>query len=171
MGTANVNVQLSQAAFSLQTVVTTVTGAQSKAEISNTVATVDVASKIAETPVVSTGQLLSGRAAGVQVVSQGATGAGSRIRIRGQSSLSLSNDPLIYVDGVRVNGQSSAQTSSTGGTTQSALDQIAPEEIESDRRHPRTCGRRTVRHAGRQRRHPDHDEEGQRRFDPLERLH
>jgi len=129
--TATVNVQLSQAAFSLQTVVTTVTGAQSKAEISNTVATVDVASKIAETPVTTTGQLLSGRASGVQVVSQGASGAGSRIRIRGQSSLSLSNDPLIYVDGVRVNGQSSAQTTGTGGTTQSALDQISPEEIET----------------------------------------
>ncbi|HEY4133204.1 MAG TPA: carboxypeptidase-like regulatory domain-containing protein, partial [Gemmatimonadaceae bacterium] len=130
-GTATVNAQLSQAAFSLQTVVTTVTGAQSKAEISNTVATVDVASKIAETPIVSTGQLLSGRAAGVQVMSSGATGSGSRIRIRGQSSLSLSNDPLVYVDGVRVNGQSSAQTAGTGGTTISALDQISPEEIET----------------------------------------
>jgi TonB-linked SusC/RagA family outer membrane protein len=136
-GTATVNVELGQAAFSLQTVVTTVTGAQSKAEISNTVATVDVASKIAEAPVVSTGQLLSGRASGVQVVSQGATGAGSRIRIRGQSSLSLSNDPLIYVDGVRVNGSSGgsgstgAQQQSTGGSSVSAIDQIAPEEIES----------------------------------------
>jgi TonB-linked SusC/RagA family outer membrane protein len=128
--TATADVSLSQAAFSLATVVTTVTGAQSKASLSNTVATIDVGDKIAETPVTTTGELLSGRASGVQVVSGGAVGSGSRIRIRGQSSLSLSNDPIIYVDGIRVNG-SSAQTIGTGGSPPSALDNIAPEEIET----------------------------------------
>ena len=49
------------------------------------------------------GQLLSGQAAGVQIVSAGAAGGGSRIRIRGQSSLSLGNAPVVYVDGIKVN--------------------------------------------------------------------
>jgi TonB-linked SusC/RagA family outer membrane protein len=128
--TAVVNVTLAQAAFSLAEVVTTVTGTQSKAEISNTVATIDVASKIPEAAITSTGQLLSGRASGVQVLSSGTVGSGSRIRIRGQSSLSLSNDPIVYVDGVRVDAGSS-NVIGTGGTQESALDNINPEEIET----------------------------------------
>ena len=32
----------------------------------------------------------------------GTTGGGSRIRIRGSNSLSLSNEPLVIIDGVRV---------------------------------------------------------------------
>ena len=86
-------------------VVTTVTGTQSKAEISNTVATIDVARRSPRRRSRPTGQLLSGRASGVQVISSGAVGSGSRIRIRGQSSLSLSNDPIVYVDGVRVDAK------------------------------------------------------------------
>lgn len=48
-------------------------------------------------------QLLSGKTPGVQITSSGgAPGAGSKIRIRGGSSLSASNDPLIVIDGVPV---------------------------------------------------------------------
>lgn len=46
-------------------------------------------------------QMISGKVAGVSIVSNGgAPGAGSTIRIRGGSSLSASNDPLIVIDGV-----------------------------------------------------------------------
>ena len=124
------NVTLKAAIFSLQAVVTTVTGPQRKIEIANTTSSIDVSKKIAEAPVNSMGTLLSGRAAGVQVVSSGATGTGSRIRIRGQSSLSLNNDPLVYIDGVRMS------SSSTGGkdannSSASRLDDINPAEIEN----------------------------------------
>ena len=44
--TATADVALTQAPFSLAAIVTTVTGVQSKAEISNTVASIDVASQI-----------------------------------------------------------------------------------------------------------------------------
>jgi len=45
--------------------------------------------------------MLSGKIAGVNVVSAGgAPGAGATIRIRGGSSLSASNDPLIVIDGL-----------------------------------------------------------------------
>ena len=126
-GTATVDVTLSQAAFSLSEVVVTVTGAQKKAEISNTVASVDVAAKSEETTANSLGQLLSGQAAGVQISSAGAAGGGSRIRIRGQSSLSLSNAPVVYVDGVKVNS-----TATDGSSTNaSRFDDLNPDEIES----------------------------------------
>lgn len=126
-GSVTADVTLTQAAFSLSEVVVTVTGAQKKAEIANTVASVDIASKATETTSNSLGQLISGQAAGVQVISAGAAGGGSRIRIRGQSSLSLGNSPVVYIDGVKV--YSDATTASA--TRSSRFDDINPDEIES----------------------------------------
>ncbi|MEO6879310.1 MAG: TonB-dependent receptor plug domain-containing protein, partial [Gemmatimonadaceae bacterium] len=125
--TVTANVAVSQAAFSLATVVTTVTGAASKVEMTNTVSTVDVASKVDESSAHSLGELLSGQASGVQVSSSGAAGAGSRIRIRGQNSLNLNNAPVVYIDGVKVNS-----TAGTGrNSSASRFDDINPEEIQS----------------------------------------
>ncbi len=47
-------------------------------------------------------ELLSGKIAGVQITTGGDPGGGATIRIRGGSSLSASNDPLIVIDGVPV---------------------------------------------------------------------
>ena len=126
-----VDVAITQAAFSLSAVVTTVTGQQRKVELANSTTQIAVADKIAELPVSTMGNLLSGRAAGVQVVSAGATGAGSRIRIRGQSSLSLSNDPVVIIDGVRMTSTSGSSAIGVGGSAPSRLDDLNPEEIEN----------------------------------------
>ncbi|MBU6364701.1 MAG: SusC/RagA family TonB-linked outer membrane protein [Gemmatimonadetes bacterium] len=128
---ATADVALTQAAFSLAAVVTTVTGQQRKVELANATSQIAVADKIAELPVATVGQLLSGRSAGVQVVSAGATGAGSRIRIRGQSSLSLSNDPVVIIDGVRMTAATGSSSIGVGGSTPSRLDDLNPEEIEN----------------------------------------
>ncbi len=125
------NVTLTQSAFSLAAVVTTVTGQQRKVELANATTQIAVADKIAELPVANMGNLLSGRAAGVQVVSAGATGAGSRIRIRGQSSLSLSNDPVVIIDGVRMTSTAGSAAIGVGGSAPSRLDDLNPEEIEN----------------------------------------
>ncbi len=45
-------------------------------------------------------ELVAGKVAGVQVTTDGGPGGGATIRIRGGSSLSASNDPLIVIDGV-----------------------------------------------------------------------
>ncbi|MBN2756627.1 MAG: TonB-dependent receptor [Bacteroidales bacterium] len=51
--------------------------------------------------------LLMGKAAGVVITTNnGAPGSGSKIRIRGGSSLSASNDPLIIIDGIPISNQS-----------------------------------------------------------------
>lgn len=50
--------------------------------------------------VVSPDELIQGKVAGVQVVSSGEPGGGSSIRIRGGTSVTASNEPLIVVDGV-----------------------------------------------------------------------
>src|SRR3712207_8185774 len=58
--------------------------------------------------------MISGKIAGVSVVSDGGTPGGSAtIRIRGGSSLNASNDPLIVIDGLAMDnyGRSEEHTS------------------------------------------------------------
>lgn len=68
--------------------------------------------------------LISGRIAGVNVVGGGAPGAKADIRIRGGSSLSASNDPLIILDGLPL-----SNAVPSGAT--SILSTIDPNDIES----------------------------------------
>jgi iron complex outermembrane receptor protein len=68
--------------------------------------------------------LLSGRVAGVNVITGGSPGSGSEIRIRGGSSLAASNDPLIVVDGMPI-----SNNSTTGST--SFLSSFNPSDILS----------------------------------------
>ncbi len=76
-------------------------------------------------PVLSPEQLISGKLAGVSVPSgSGAPGDGQAIRIRGLGSLSLTNSPLIVVDGVPLND------GGVGGS-RNALNSINPADIES----------------------------------------
>lgn len=128
---ATVNVTLTQAAFSLSAVVTTATGQQRKVELANTTSQINLADKVAELPASTLGQVLSGRSAGVQVTSGGGAGQGSRIRIRGQSSLSLSNEPVVIIDGVRATSTAGSSAIGVGGSSPSRLDDINPEEIEN----------------------------------------
>lgn len=52
----------------------------------------------------SADDMLSGKVAGLNIINEGgAPGSGSKIRIRGGSSLSASNDPLYVVDGLQLN--------------------------------------------------------------------
>lgn len=63
---------------------------------------------------------LVGKAAGIQVTrSSGSAGGGSRILIRGVTSLVGNNQPLIVIDGVRTNNETLGSESSTAGTAQS----------------------------------------------------
>jgi TonB-dependent starch-binding outer membrane protein SusC len=63
----------------------------------------------------------------------GTTGSGGRILMRGISSLSLSNDPVIYVDGVRVGtSQQTYGQESRGPQGKAAylLDFVDPRDID-----------------------------------------
>ena len=55
------------------------------------------------------------------------------MRIRGTSSLSLSNDPIYIVDGVRLNNDSTTLSPNLniGGTKPSAINELNPDEIET----------------------------------------
>jgi len=77
-----------------------------------------------EGPVNTPEQLIVGRVAGVQVTSAGgAPGGGNTIRIRGGSSLTANNDPLVVIDGIPVDAGISG--------SQNPLNTINPNDIES----------------------------------------
>jgi TonB-linked SusC/RagA family outer membrane protein len=122
---------MAPAPVALAPIVTTATGEQRRVELGNSIAQVN-ADSINQTRAVSNvGDLLNSRAAGVTVYGGMQTGAGIRIRIRGTSSLSLTNNPIYVIDGIRVEGTTGASSISVGGTTASRVGDLNPEEIES----------------------------------------
>src|SRR2546430_15026852 len=92
---------LKQAAIGLDVVVVTGTGAETeKRKFGNTAATI-VPPR--DAPVMTFSEQLAAREPGVSVLPSGRlTGEGARIRIRGSASLSQPNEPIVYVDGVRI---------------------------------------------------------------------
>lgn len=134
--TAQLDFQLSLSAIALDEVVVTAVGEQRKREIGNALGSIKAAEVVAEAPITSVSELIQGRASGVSVgQSSGSTGLGSRIRIRGSNSISLSNEPLLYVDGIRVSSANNdlgiGQNIYTGGQEPSRLNDFNPEDIES----------------------------------------
>lgn len=133
-----------QVSFELETqalgldeiVVTGTAGAARRREIGNSITQIAVPG-LPEEPV-STMDLLQGSAAGIEVTGgDGQAGQGKQIRLRGNNSISMTNQPIIYVDGVRMmsGGFPSVVTPGTtqgrgGMTTASPLDLINPNDIE-----------------------------------------
>lgn len=129
--TATVDIPMHKVTVTLNPIVTTATGDQRRLEVGNAIAQID-ASKIVETKAVQNmGDLLTARAPGIAVFTGTQIGAGTRIRIRGTSSLNLSNNPLFIVDGIRVEGATGSSSISVGGTTAARLNDLNPEEIQS----------------------------------------
>ncbi len=124
---------LKQAAIGLDVVVVTGAGVETeKRKLGNTVATIDAAT-LRSAPVTNFSEMLAAREPGVSVLpSGGLTGEGARIRIRGSASLSQPNEPIVYVDGIRVDrsGGFGDFVGTGGGGNPSRLDDINPEAIE-----------------------------------------
>ncbi len=137
--TATAEVTMSAAAVSLAAVVTTATGEQRRVEIGNATANIDVASVVESTPVGNLNDLLNSRAPGVTVTSGTQTGTGARIRIRGSNSVSLSNEPIWIIDGIRMTSTNSNFSTATGngaggntgGNNASRIGDLNPDEIEN----------------------------------------
>src|SRR5689334_16037240 len=128
---------LSPTAVQLDQVVVTGTAGQARRrEVGNAISAVQVT----ETPEVKTdaSSLLQGRIAGASVeLSTGSTGAGASIRLRGNTSVALSNQPLIYVDGVRTRSDEYPKNVPPAGSNlrstnynASPLNDINPDDIE-----------------------------------------
>src|SRR5690606_35448904 len=113
-------------------VVTGTTGrGQARRTLGNSISQVKAAEIAEVAPVTDVRQLLQGRSPGVMLVnSTGVVGGGGRMRIRGSSSLNAGNEPVVYVDGIRVQ---SGQVQTEGNTAQpiNLLEAFNPNDIES----------------------------------------
>jgi TonB-linked SusC/RagA family outer membrane protein len=135
-GTATADFALERVASTLDAVVVTGTPiASSKRELGNSVGIVNASEIATLAPPPNTQQLLN-NVAGVRVASAGGdVGSGGNTRVRGASSMTLSSEPLLYIDGVRVNN-SAADNGGFGvgvdsRSPPSRINDINPDEIES----------------------------------------
>jgi len=134
-GEATASFELGQAAVALDALVVTGTaGGTQRRAIGTSVAQIQASTVVETAPVNSVQELINGRAPGVVIIpGSGTAGSGARIRVRGISSLSLAQEPLIYVDGVRVNNAQATGPINQGfsSSTISRWNDFNPEEIES----------------------------------------
>jgi len=130
--TAAVDLALGLSPYSLDEVVVTSTGDQAKREVGNSIARIDAAKLVETAPITNVTDLLIAKAAGVDVLPGTVTGAPSRVRIRGTNSLSLTNEPVYFVDGIRVTSQNrSSGICDVGCAPPSRINDLNPEDFES----------------------------------------
>jgi len=130
--TAVVDLALALSPYSLDEVVITSTGDQAKREVGNSIARIDAAKLVETAPITNVTDLLIAKAAGVDVLPGTVTGAPSRVRIRGTNSLSLSNEPVYFLDGIRVTSQNrSSGVCDVGCAPPSRINDLNPEDFES----------------------------------------
>ena len=121
---ANINIALLEDLKTLSEVVVVGYGSQRKRDLTGSITSIN-SNDFVKGNIATADQLIQGKLAGVQIISNGgAPGAGSQIRIRGGSSLSASNDPLIVLDGVPLDNAEIKGSSNI-------LSSINPNDIES----------------------------------------
>ncbi|HUX58016.1 MAG TPA: TonB-dependent receptor [Bacteroidales bacterium] len=95
-----IDVTMAESAIGLDEVVVIGYGSVKKSDLTGSVSSVK-ADILLNKPVVNIGQAMSGKVAGVEVSEFGGNPDGRiRVRIRGDNSISSSNDPLYVIDGV-----------------------------------------------------------------------
>lgn len=109
-GQSVLNIVMVSDAQMLDEVVVVGYGTQRKADLTGSVAVVDVKNLKAQ-PAASPIEGLQGKATGVQIINDGAPGATPQIRIRGFSTIN-NNNPLYIIDGVPFEGKLSWLNSS-----------------------------------------------------------
>src|SRR6266542_1513846 len=134
--TVELMIALAPQATMLDEIVATATGGQERYKIGNAISRIDAESLTVSAPIRGLTDLLTARAAGVQVLgASGVTGQAPRIRVRGLNSFSVTNDPLIVVDGVRVeNSPGNIVFNAFAGFSRfqgGRLSDLNPDEIES----------------------------------------
>ena len=138
--TTNARVEITPVPLKMNDIITTSSGSQKRLELGNSIATIAADSVVKNAPVRNLSDLIAARAPGVEVMTtSGTVGAGSRLRIRGLGRISGSNDPIVIVDGVRIESDFSNTLSKQfnkagggfGSSATSRLDDIDPNSIET----------------------------------------
>jgi TonB-linked SusC/RagA family outer membrane protein len=127
------NVQLKEDAQALEEVVVVGYGVQKKRDLTGAVTSI----KMADEPVATFSTIshaLAGKAAGLRVTQSSAqVGGGTKLRIRGETSIAASNDPLVIVDGFPISAASDPSSGNRydDGAVDNVLASINPNDIES----------------------------------------
>jgi TonB-linked SusC/RagA family outer membrane protein len=120
----NLTVKLLEDTQALDEVVVVGYGTMRKSDLTGSTASVK-SETLAQRTVTSFNQALSGKVSGVSIsTNSGRPGGRSTVRIRGNSSISVTNEPLYVVDGVILN-----VSALTNGTT--PIDYLNPNDIKS----------------------------------------
>jgi outer membrane receptor protein involved in Fe transport len=133
-----VNFTMSTQALGLDEIVVTGTaGASRRREVGNTIAQLNVADL--PNKVTQPTELLQAAAPGIQVTQDaGVLGGGFNVRLRGNKSVAMTNQPIIYIDGIRMQSKpfpqgralASGTSGSGGGVNANPLNSINPNDIE-----------------------------------------
>ena len=118
-------------------VVTGTAGAARRREVGNSITQLNIEEEVVGPPV-NVDALLQGRVPGMSVTQSSASvGGGAMIRLRGNVSMTQSNQPLIYVDGLRVRSEGFAKnvppigySGRSNNDVSSPLNSINPQDIE-----------------------------------------
>ncbi len=128
---SQINVTLEEDAIGIGEVVAIGYGTMKKSDLTGSVSSVH-SEQIAQVQSSTLEQALIGRAAGVQITqSEGAPGAGVKMRIRGGTSINASNEPLYVIDGFPVQASTDPISSGLGISRTSVLSTMNPSDIES----------------------------------------
>ncbi len=136
-GEGVVNFIMSEEALGLDEIVVTGTaGAARRREVGNVINQINVADVAA--PPANVDQLLAAQAPGLNMnIGSGAAGSGAQIRLRGAVSVNQSNQPLIFIDGIRVRNDGYAKNvpptgfqGRSGNNAASPLNDINPADID-----------------------------------------
>jgi len=123
-GQSKIDVSLVEDAAQLEEVVIIGYGSVKKEDLTGSVDLV-TSKDFNKGNIVSTDQLLQGKAAGVRITNDGGSpDSNPNIRIRGSASLNASNSPLIVIDGVPLGNQNPAGNSNP-------LSLVNPNDVES----------------------------------------
>jgi TonB-dependent SusC/RagA subfamily outer membrane receptor len=131
--TASVHVTLAKVALNLDAVVVTGTaGSARQREVGNTINVITPANLA---PPTSMEASLQAQAPGMTVMQgSGQLGSAAQIRLRGAVSATQSNQPLVYIDGVRIRSEPYPNNSVVGrrsnNENQSPLNDLNPNDIE-----------------------------------------
>ncbi|MEP6495781.1 MAG: TonB-dependent receptor [bacterium] len=115
-----------------QVVVTGTGGAVERRAVGNVIESINANEVLKTSAPRSVEQLIGARTPGVMILpATGQVGTGAQIRVRSVGSLSLSTDPIVYIDGVRMDANPAQGPGQRGGAGASRLNDINPEDIES----------------------------------------
>lgn len=132
--TVSVSLEMREMALGLDEIVVTGTaGGARQREVGNAITTID-RSDAQDLPT-SVETMLQAAAPGISVLqNSGQMGGGAQIRLRGAVSATMSNQPLVYIDGVRVSSEPYPNPSRVGfrsnNENQSPLNDLNPADIE-----------------------------------------